>query len=556
MTRRVSSIALSVLLATTIGLVSPDVPVAASSSPARLPANFHISLPWAAGTERVTCGYHPACSVWHSGVDRTLSTNDEYGLDFGLPKGTPVLAVASGRVKWAGWYNSSGTWHNYGNSVSIAHYGAGTGFTSFYARLSKIVVKSGQPVAAGQVIGYVGATGTEGGFHLHFAMYYNPGGAHVLRTPTTSPPYGGIAALPEPFSNCQKTGGSVCSGLAAGNALRPVAPINPTPTAGQQVPAAPSNGTAAALDASRIRVTWSDNSTNEQGIYLSDNLTSVTLAAGTTSYEWGGLTPGTYKCFRVSAFNSAGQSAWTNWACTTTPLGPTPSPSASPTAPPGPLPTFANVDEELRVCPTAAEVQSVNSDLRLTFDTDPSAGTFVCTSAGGSADLTKVQAATYHAILVMRHLAFNAPLPWTANLLYAWFVSAIRGVHVTGTGTYSFCCETGPTIVIVVKSNSYALLTTQWMNAQMGGGIADYLAVMIHEARHAEGGHPHTCGDLDTTLSELGAWGVEYYYYVSLAQHSDPSFVGGPDESPAGYYATTAGGDAAWLLHTHFCSPT
>ncbi|WFE30333.1 fibronectin type III domain-containing protein [Solwaraspora sp. WMMD791] len=41
--------------------------------------------------------------------------------------------------------------------------------------------------------------------------------------------------------------------------------------------------------------------------------------ANTTSYTWTGLTPGTYLCFNIRSCNAAGYSAWTPWACTTTP---------------------------------------------------------------------------------------------------------------------------------------------------------------------------------------------------------------------------------------------
>src|SRR5664280_902866 len=65
--------------------------------------------------------------------------------------------------------------------------------------------------------------------------------------------------------------------------------------------------------------TWTNNASNATGLVISDNLTSVTLGAGTTSYTWSGLAPSTYKCSHVYAYNSAGNSAWSGWACTTTP---------------------------------------------------------------------------------------------------------------------------------------------------------------------------------------------------------------------------------------------
>jgi hypothetical protein len=85
------------------------------------------------------------------------------------------------------------------------------------------------------------------------------------------------------------------------------------------VPNAPSNASASATNSSTIHVTWSDNSGNETGFRISDNLTTVTVGAGATSYNWTGLAGGTYKCTHVQAYNSAGSSAWTSWGCATTP---------------------------------------------------------------------------------------------------------------------------------------------------------------------------------------------------------------------------------------------
>jgi hypothetical protein len=85
-------------------------------------------------------------------------------------------------------------------------------------------------------------------------------------------------------------------------------------------PAVPAGLAATALDAARIRLTWSEVTTpSVQGFVISDNLRSVTLPAGSRSYTWAGLEPGTYKCFRAYAFGPTGKSAWTNWACATTP---------------------------------------------------------------------------------------------------------------------------------------------------------------------------------------------------------------------------------------------
>lgn len=106
-----------------------------------------------------------------------------YGIDYGAPKGTPVHAVADGKVTFAGWGGG------YGNAIIIHH---DQRYQSLYAHLNSHgfhVVRSGQFVKKGQIIGYVGATGLTTGPHLHFGLYeygkaINP--ARVL--PKKNPP--------------------------------------------------------------------------------------------------------------------------------------------------------------------------------------------------------------------------------------------------------------------------------------------------------------------------------------------------------------------------------
>lgn len=83
------------------------------------------------------------------------------GLDIGVPYGTAIRAALSGRVSEAGW--SGG----YGNMTVIEH---DNGLATAYAHQSRIVVRVGQRVTQGQVIGYVGSTGFSTGAHLHFEV--------------------------------------------------------------------------------------------------------------------------------------------------------------------------------------------------------------------------------------------------------------------------------------------------------------------------------------------------------------------------------------------------
>lgn len=86
------------------------------------------------------------------------------GLDMAAPYGTPVVATANGVVAYAGWRGA------YGKFIEVEH---GYGFQTNYGHLSRIVVRSGQQVTRGQVIGYVGSTGRSTGSHLHYEVIKN-----------------------------------------------------------------------------------------------------------------------------------------------------------------------------------------------------------------------------------------------------------------------------------------------------------------------------------------------------------------------------------------------
>ncbi|MGB9720828.1 MAG: M23 family metallopeptidase [bacterium] len=84
------------------------------------------------------------------------------GVDFSASRGTPVYATADGIVVYADWNMG------YGYVIDIDH---GYGFVSRYAHLSKILVREGELVKRGQVIGRVGETGRAICPHLHYEVH-------------------------------------------------------------------------------------------------------------------------------------------------------------------------------------------------------------------------------------------------------------------------------------------------------------------------------------------------------------------------------------------------
>lgn len=86
------------------------------------------------------------------------------GVDIGAPPNTPVQAPAAGRVVITGFDPRMG------NLVAIDH---GYGMETQYGHLAKVLVKSGQKIRRGDVIGLVGSTGLSTGPHLHYHIKSN-----------------------------------------------------------------------------------------------------------------------------------------------------------------------------------------------------------------------------------------------------------------------------------------------------------------------------------------------------------------------------------------------
>ncbi|MFY0598447.1 MAG: M23 family metallopeptidase [Cyclobacteriaceae bacterium] len=87
------------------------------------------------------------------------------GVDFSLPKGSPVYATGDGKVSLV---KSSIT--GYGKRVEIDH---GFGYKTRYGHLSEFLVKHGQKVKRGEIIAYSGNSGKSTAPHLHYEVHVN-----------------------------------------------------------------------------------------------------------------------------------------------------------------------------------------------------------------------------------------------------------------------------------------------------------------------------------------------------------------------------------------------
>ena len=94
----------------------------------------------------------------------TGKPNNHTGIDIPASKNTNIYAAKSGVVTTST-YNSS-----YGNYVVVSH---SDGTSTLYAHMNKRAVSKGETVSQGQVIGYVGTTGSSTGNHLHFEIRVN-----------------------------------------------------------------------------------------------------------------------------------------------------------------------------------------------------------------------------------------------------------------------------------------------------------------------------------------------------------------------------------------------
>lgn len=92
-------------------------------------------------------------------------SRNHWGLDLAGPRGTPIISSEKGYVIYTG-----REFRGYGNLVVIEH---SPEWATLYSHLDRILVKEGQFVKQGEIIGKMGRTGRASGVHLHFEIRHN-----------------------------------------------------------------------------------------------------------------------------------------------------------------------------------------------------------------------------------------------------------------------------------------------------------------------------------------------------------------------------------------------
>jgi lipoprotein NlpD len=125
------------------------------------PSGARNGLIWPV-TGAINSGFGPRGTTFHDGID------------IAAPEGTAIRAIDDGEVIY------SDQLRGYGNLIIVRH---GEGLASVYAHNRNNLVRQGQAVSRGQVIGAVGSTGRVSGPHLHFEIRKNILSAAVVMSP-------------------------------------------------------------------------------------------------------------------------------------------------------------------------------------------------------------------------------------------------------------------------------------------------------------------------------------------------------------------------------------
>ncbi len=203
----------------------------------------------------------------------------------------------------------SSDWSNY-VSASVAD--PGTALPSAPSGLSASAVSSTQIN-----LSWTDNSGNEDGFKIERSLSATSGFLQIAAVGANVTTYSDTGVGPDTTHYYRvraynEAGSSACSNTASA-------------TTSQVVPAPPTNLTAAPASTSEIDLSWTDNADNESGFKVERSLSATSgfsqvavVGENVTSYRDTGLSAGTAYCYRVRAYNAAGNSAYSNTAMTNT----------------------------------------------------------------------------------------------------------------------------------------------------------------------------------------------------------------------------------------------
>ncbi len=138
---------------TIVAVASVTSAAGAAPAPARQ-QTFFITPTWGSLSSPLGWRHDPfGATLW----------DYHWGIDIAAPMGTPVVASATGLVRYAASYGG------YGGTIVLEHAG---GWATVYGHLGLMAVKLGQQVPQAAVIGTIGNNGHSTGPHLHFEIRY------------------------------------------------------------------------------------------------------------------------------------------------------------------------------------------------------------------------------------------------------------------------------------------------------------------------------------------------------------------------------------------------
>ncbi|WP_457559027.1 S-layer homology domain-containing protein [Candidatus Harpocratesius sp.] len=133
-------------------------------------SDFQKGMEWSSSNKKQRNSYitFPVPNLGNYKLDGTENSGSHPGIDIKAPIGTPIRAIANGIIVKTGNQVTG-----FGKFISIVHTDVGNSkitLYSNYAHLSEILIKDGQKVEKGQIIGKVGNTGMATAPHLHFQL--------------------------------------------------------------------------------------------------------------------------------------------------------------------------------------------------------------------------------------------------------------------------------------------------------------------------------------------------------------------------------------------------